>query len=673
MSFRALIAAGVAQETFAANGRESESTIYDPLPAILNPQSSASRPFRQVLGCILGALLFVGVPAAWARDAFVMLSGGGSPLGNNYSQYLQARAVAKYFQDNYPADSVWTFFGAGNVEGEAAFIADVRKQYKKDGLILESWLPGPLPNNRPAKREEFLRALKEEILPAVQDGGTLFLFVGDHGSQASGDTYDTTIDLWGIDPDPTSERKWKFVNHEKLTSADLQEALAAGLGRGRVVFCMTQCYSGGFHFVGIPRHVRANPNWFVTMVPVWAMPEEEAGLPLAAGYTATDYYSLAAGCDPDPDPDKWAGYERFVPENLLGLDLFTLEPAGKRRKSFHDAHVEATLVDRTIDKPHSTSERYLERWASLIETKLAKENDLAPAVKDAVARYQRAVDTGRISSRDRALNDRRKLFAKYTKRLTEQAPSAKTQILKGSRADLEKLAGPLPAAASFTVPPRRSNSSGGSNSSRTPTNRELWREKIFPAWKKAVEAGEISALQDSHALAFEQTLIGEDEKGRDLLFGGGWRSPLLPHLFWSTGANDPATMDPEKAEAIARWGAQRRRTIVEWAKASSDADVKAAAEKAFPPPRPRNNAAVTRPNAAPNRSAVTATKTQSTRTGSNLSSRPLQPKIAAERALFYRRVLAAWAFLDEVNETSALDRVAQLTALERTPLPRSTR
>ena len=37
--------------------------------------------------------------------------------------------------------------------------------------------------------------------------------------------------------------------------SELKAVLAQGLGRGRVVFCMTQCYSGGFHFLGVPRAV----------------------------------------------------------------------------------------------------------------------------------------------------------------------------------------------------------------------------------------------------------------------------------------------------------------------------------------------------------------------------------------------------------------------------------
>ncbi|MBA4136968.1 MAG: hypothetical protein C0518_06600 [Opitutus sp.] len=632
-------------------------------------------------------LLLLSGSSLCARDVFVMLSGGASPLANNYSQYLQAKAVAKFFRDRYPADSVWTFFGAGNVEGQEPFFADVRKQYKKDGLVLESWVPGPLPFNRPAKREVLLKALREEILPAVRDGGTLFLFVGDHGSQPRGATVETTIDLWGIDPDPTTDRKWKFVNNEKITATELQKELAAGLGRGRVVFCMTQCYSGGYHFLGIPRFVAANPAWFTQLVPDWAMPTDEPALPLAAGFTATDYYSLAAGCDPDPDPDKWAGYERYVPENLLGLDLFTLKPAGTRRDSFFAAHVEATLVDQTIDKPHSTSERYLERWATLIEARLASQSGLAPEVQRAVTAYARAVETGKVKLRAREAKERQKLFARFTKRLAEQAPTQKKLLLSGTRAELEKTIGTVPPAASFTVPPAPNpNSTRGGNAE----SRKLWKEVLQPAWAKAVRAGEIKALATEPAQRkFEETLLGEEAKGRDLLFGANWMSPLLPHLFWASGGNIPGSVDATTAENIARWGAVRRRTIMQWARENSDPAIAETATKVFANPRAnRSNRAATTPPATPavakadpsankaKATAASATKTKSSpapKAPAANATRPLQPKIAAERTLFYRRVLAAWAFLEAVDERSALAQVQQLTQLERTKLPEAVR
>ena len=63
--------------------------------------------------------------AATPRDAFVLLSGGGTPASNNYSQFLQARAVAAYLREQYPPEAVWVFFGVGNRTGAPPALADV--------------------------------------------------------------------------------------------------------------------------------------------------------------------------------------------------------------------------------------------------------------------------------------------------------------------------------------------------------------------------------------------------------------------------------------------------------------------------------------------------------------------------------------------------------------------
>ena len=156
-----------------------------------------------------------------------------------------------------------------------------------------------------------------------------------------------------------------------------------------------------------------NPKWFTT-VPDWAAPKGEPPVfPRAAGFTATDERSLAAGCQADPDPERWVGYERYVPEVLFGMDLFKLEKTDKGLRSFAEAHEAATLVDQTIDKPYSTSEQYLERWASLIETRLAKSTNLTDKVKRAVAAYQRNVDGATPKEPDLAFRQRQALFRRF--------------------------------------------------------------------------------------------------------------------------------------------------------------------------------------------------------------------------------------------------------------------
>jgi len=200
---------------------------------------------------------------AHARDVYVLLSGGGTPLTNNYSQYLQASAVAQHLRETYPADSVWTFFGQGNRPGEPVQLADVHRQVKENGLLRESWLAGVLPGNRSARKEVFLVALRDEVLPAVHDGGTLYLFIGDHGALAKKEPKESVVTMWQMEHKGADERSWRTNPEQELSVAELRAALDAGLGKGRVVFCMTQCHSGGFHFLGVPRDMRPSPDWFL--------------------------------------------------------------------------------------------------------------------------------------------------------------------------------------------------------------------------------------------------------------------------------------------------------------------------------------------------------------------------------------------------------------------------
>lgn len=610
------------------------------------PFRSLAARLRSLFLCWLLPALFAAVPLT-ARDAYVLLSGGGTPLTNNYSQYLQARALAAFFEQNYPADSRWVFFGAGNRPGEPVVLADARKQYKKDGLVLESWLPGPLRDNRPATRESFLTALREEILPTVADGGTLYLFIGDHGELAKTGPKESIITMWQMKHDPQRPRGWFSDNQEVLGVTELQAVLREGLGQGRVVFCMTQCHSGGFHYLGVPRVVAPNTNWFTT-VPLWAMPEDAPALPRAAGFTATDEESLAAGCDPDPDPEKWAGYERFIPEELLGLDLFTLEPSGTGLDSFAAAHEAATLVDKTIDKPRASSEQYLERWATLIE-KLAGEPDLTPELKAQVAAYAQAVDTGAVQANEARLRERVEQFARFTTRLTEQNPAVTELLQQGTRAQLEEAMGP---AASRPGTPGASNRRGPREDLL-----QAWNDTLRPAWKTAVLAGEVAELP-AEALAFEKRLLAQEDNGRQLMIYRGWQNPLLNEIFWNSGYAFPDTLDVGKAETIARWGAERRGKILAWGEQSADAAVRAAAEKLA------GSFGRRPPVAAPADAPAPVART-------NVSTRPLSRKTAAERALFYRRVLAAWEFLIATDEQPALDALHALIELEHTPLPRA--
>jgi hypothetical protein len=126
---------------------------------------------------------------------------------------------------------------------------------------------------------------------------------------------------------------------------------------------------------------------------------------------------------------------------------------------------------------------------------------------------------------------------------------------------------------------------------------------------------------------------------------------LLNEIYWRSGYARPATLDREKAEAVALWGAVRREKVGAWAHASTEAEVKAAAGRMrLPggPPSPGRGAGRAEPRAPAD---------------------ALDQRTAAERILFYRRTLAAWEFLETMGHREALARLEALIALERTPLP----
>jgi len=598
--------------------------------------------------------------SADARDVFVLISGGGSPFENNYSQYLQARALVGYFLDNYRRDSVWVFFGAGNVEGKTPVLGDVYRQTKHDGLLVDSWVPGQLRQNLPARHEVILRAFREEILPAVAEGGTLYLFVGDHGSRSRGRNPESIITLWGLRPDAEGEHGWGYDDDESLGVWELRRTLARGIGKGRVVFCMTQCHAGGFHYLAIPHEVTPNPNWF-TQVPAWAEPKEQPAFPAAAGFTATDEFSLASGCNPDPDPANWAGYERFVPESLMGIDLLTLNHTHAALTSFADAHLAATLTDHTTDKPYSTSEQYLERWAHLIETRLAKSPNLVGKARKAVAAYQVATDGARITASDPALHDRQTTFRRFVENLGQQDPNLRKLLLTGTRKQLEHIIAPsteaddsgneaLDVTAQVIAPdPRQTPPNRSRRGAGAGERRRLWNEVVRPAWQSAIDAKQATGLP-AGAEEFEKYLLANEARGSNYFAGGG--RALQQEMYWHSGYSNPKHLDAAKAEAMALWAAERRAKILAWAKKSGDETVRAAAERLSQ----RRGRRQTQDNPMP-------------ADHQHPSIEGIDESTAAERTLFYRRTLAAWQFLLTMNERPALTRIHELTALERTPLP----
>ena len=602
---------------------------------------SSSNP-EPLAGKAVPAAPLAPPPATRARHALVLLSGGGTPFSNHYSQYVQAKALTAFFERAYPDEPTWIFFGMGNRPDAPPELADAHRLIVRDGLELDAWEPGVLRGNRAATRANFLRALREEILPTVRDGGTLHLFIGDHGELTKPEEGESAITLWQFKRGSRRRGAWFTDEKELLTVTELRQALAEGLGQGRVIFCMTQCHSGGFHYLGVPREMPAPRNWFAT-APEWLRAQRPPRMPAlrVAGFTATDEDSLAAGCVSDPDPERWAGYERFAPESVIGVDLMTERALSAPRLSLAAAHEAATLVDATIDKPRATSEQYLERWAHLIENRLAHELRVTEKTRAAVAAYQRTVDTGSAAAQPGAAADfraRQEQFRRYIERLAQQNEAARDLLLRGTRQQLEEAM----RARGGRGGPR----GGGHRRGMMTEARRAWNNALRPAWKAAVQAP--GTLLAGPALEFETHLLTLEEDGRNFLLPrGSDEDAFLSEVYWKSTYAEPQKLDRAKAEAVTRWAAERADRILAWARASADPGLRDAAEKI---------AAALESRAGP---AVDERAPAST----------ISRRTAAERVLFYRRVLGAWEFLIAMDARPELARLQELIEIERTPLP----
>jgi hypothetical protein len=577
----------------------------------------------------LAAWLLIGAGRLWAHDAFVVLSGGIDPWHNGYSQFLEARAMADFFQSRYPPGSVWVFFGAGNAEGKKPVLADVHRVVETDGIKADTWMPGALAGNRPATRSAVLRALNDEILPSVRGGGTLFLFVGDHGAGGKGES---AIRLWSLRRDPSAPHGWGRYQDAALYVSELRRALASRLGSGRVVFCMTQCFSGGFHSLGLPPVPVPEPGWFLAP-PDWAPRSgERADLLPVAGFTATDGRSAASGCYADPGDGLWAGYERCLPECLLGLDLITDRPLPASPASFFGANAAAELRDRTLDKPISTSDQFLAGWADLIDEHTALEPGLTGHARSAVDAYRRAVDGQPLEAPGDEIRKQKAFFDLCAGELIRADPGV-GEYLHASREELEG-----------AIAAQKEAETGASREPGRPRQLDQirWRDTIMPAWRKAVESGTVAGMTATE-LEFERGLLAD---GRDLP-----RGDTLPDAYWASGYGDPGRVDPERALEIGRWSLGRADRALDWCHASEDPRVRQAAE------------ALRREEM---READPATGWES-----GVKALPPVRKTwqAIERLIYFRRVLAAWQFLLMLDDKPALAQLDAVLKLERTPLP----
>lgn len=314
---------------------------------------------------------FIHISMIAYADQILVLSGGGSPENNHYSQYLQTKTLYSDLKERFSDLSPSLFFGAGNRTGTAATIGDVHRVYKEDDLLFSEMIPGFIPDNNAATPKN-INQYFDRLLIAPNE--TFFMLVSDHGSpfiNSRGEIDESfsnnCIELWGTSIDLKADTYKENPPYLRcLSKNSLQTKLRKAAAKGRVVFAMSQCFSGGFHQMSVDtNHKYPSAN------------------PAICGFTSVTEDDTAAGCTPSVNDVNHQGYERAFTEQLTGLDVVSAQKLRPGRTSLKEAHEEATVQDLTKDIPLSTSDYYLWQWALAIEASNFKPRTKKISAKEA--------------------------------------------------------------------------------------------------------------------------------------------------------------------------------------------------------------------------------------------------------------------------------------------------
>jgi len=261
------------------------------------------------------------------RLEVVLINGGGRPASNYQSHLLHVEQLHQLLRRSGIPGSAITIFSSDGSDPEADLaVRELQREadfWLLRGTRLERGLQTQTTYEnsevgevtlRPASNEA-LRAFFQDAARRLGPGGTLLLYVTDHGTKNRQDTSNNRITLWGKD--------------ESLSVTELQE-LIGWLDPGvRVVALMSQCYSGAFANLMYTGAADGAPRGNV------------------CGFYSSTAERSAYGCYPENrDKDNVGHSFRFI-------------DALRQTRSFPEAHEQVLVTDRTPDVPLETSNVYL--------------------------------------------------------------------------------------------------------------------------------------------------------------------------------------------------------------------------------------------------------------------------------------------------------------------------
>lgn len=484
-----------------------------------------------ILSAVLSATVALSASSAMAVKA-VVLSGGGSPAGNHFSQYLQTKTLADHLRVAVPGTDV--FFAAGNRPGVPSPLADVHRVITEGNSSRHVMLPGAIDGNRPATKREFLSRMSSTLPNTTRAGEAFLLFVSDHGMpnlNANGQ-YDMTfsnncIDMWSVAQNGSSLQQLAWAER-CLSRVDLQQLLLRSSRASTNVFVMSQCFSGGFHRMSVEAsatEVRANPR--------------------ICGFTAITEDTTASGCTPNVDGPGYKGYERYMTQQITGRDVVTGQRLRPARLSVRDAHEAASLEDITVDIPLSTSEYFLEKWAEILARPSTTERRETLEFNQAFADRSAGSD---------ARFERQRRYVEATEMVVGRALPGQVALFRGGSPEQFRQAMAAQQNRQAVID-RRLEAMGG--------EQVRFLRVLIPAWENEVVKGR-SAVLNENERRYESALLTWEKTG-------ALENNLIVNLALMTPGN------PAQAEELSVYEGGRVERRLQWAEQHSSPQLREAA------------------------------------------------------------------------------------------------
>lgn len=559
----------------------------------------------------LTVFLFVFSASA---DQILVISGGGNPTGNHFSQYLQTKTLFTYLNEISQPSSTNIYFGAGNKTNQSPLLADVHKVEHNLGKSQEIMISGFIENNHPATKTNIIDYFKSSNATTLTSSDTFFLFVSDHGMpnrNAQGEKDKTfsnnCIDTWAFSSDLAKQEFSSFEFPERCLSKNELKSQLQNLNSKKTVFSMSQCYSGGFHQMSIDK---------INDYPV-------ANTKIC-GFTAITKDTTASGCTPDVDGPGYQGYERYFTENLTGLDVVSGNRLRQPRLSIQEAHRAATIQDLTKDIPLATSDSYLMNWFDTISSSSFIARSGTILLENIRTIMFQSSLPGKIYSLDStAYKSKSAFFYRAIREISRLYPELQN-LLYGSLADLQKLA--KQAEADFV--------SADDAAYTVDESLAQAEDQLAQAWADFTRSGKSNLS--------EYTLILEDNfAAMDKKYGYGTGADYALKVM-----SIKAVIDPAKAELISQYKSQRIDYAIDWATKTKDVRLVSLTKRI---------------------QTLKAQSASATELVENLNKRAGHIR----RILLYRQILGAWNALFAMNDQTALAEVNGLIDCEETKLTKA--